>query len=321
MAWLDILIIFLRVVLFIAAFAGIWLSSDLIIEGIDKFSQKTRLSRFASSFFILGLLTSLPETSVAINSIINKVPEIYVGNLIGGSFVIFLLLIPLLAIFGNGIFLNHKLDKRSLVMTLLIIITPTLFTIDGTVNRKEGFFMVIFYVLLFYFIEKKKGLVEQFDTIFSKENPVNYQDIGKIIVGCLIIFLSSRALIEQTIFFAKTLHLPLFFIGLLVISIGTNLPEISIGIKSVLSQKKDVAFGDYVGSAAANTLLFGLFTLVNGSFLIFDGFLITFLIFFFGLTVFFLFSRTKNDISRKEGIILLSFYLIFLMAQIGNLQV
>jgi len=48
----------------------------------------------------------------------------------------------------------------------------------------------------------------------------------------------------------------------LFLSVGTNLLELSITITSIWKKHKEVAFGDYLGSAAANTFLFGVLTLM-----------------------------------------------------------
>ncbi len=105
----------------------------------------------------------------------------------------------------------------------------------------------------------------------------------------------------------------------MILSLGTNLPELSLAVRSVLSGKKDIAFGDYIGSAAANTLLFGIFTILNdGEVLTADNFLITFLFILFAVVSFYFFSRSKNEISIKEGFILISVYLLFIIVELSK---
>src|SRR3989344_5685496 len=103
-----------------------WLASGLVVKGIEKFSKDTKISVFATSFLILGVLTSLTEISVGLNAVLEHRPEIFVGNLIGGSFVIVMLIIPILAILNNGISFRHKLDQKRLLFFLFLITTPAL---------------------------------------------------------------------------------------------------------------------------------------------------------------------------------------------------
>ena len=103
---------------YVLSFVAIWFGAGLIISSVEELSKKLNISSFAVSFFVLGILTSIPEASVGINSIIDRDPEIFVGNLIGASLVLFLLVIPILAVAGNGIRLAHQLDGKSLLVSL-----------------------------------------------------------------------------------------------------------------------------------------------------------------------------------------------------------
>src|SRR5205085_2055996 len=98
----------LHLLTYIVSFVLLWIGSGLIVSAASKFSKRLRLSPFAFSFVFLGILTSIPEFSVGIQAVIDKNSEIYVGNLLGGIVVLFLVVIPLLAIFGNGISLRHE---------------------------------------------------------------------------------------------------------------------------------------------------------------------------------------------------------------------
>src|SRR3989344_1258867 len=111
--------------------AMIWIASGLVVRGIARFSQDTQISTFATSFLLLGILTSLTEISVGLNAVLDKKPSIFVGDLIGGSFFILMLIIPLLAIFRGGITLKHKLDLKRLVFFLVLIAAPSFVTLDG----------------------------------------------------------------------------------------------------------------------------------------------------------------------------------------------
>jgi len=160
--------LYINLLLFIASFFIIWKGAGLVVLSVERLSHKLNISAFAASFFVLGILTSLPEIFVGINAVIDKDPEIYVGNLIGASIVLLLLVIPLLAILGNGMSLSHNLDRRTLLLALLVIAAPMFFIIDSNVSLFEGVFMVLFYCVLFYSIEKKKGLLESVkDKIFD----------------------------------------------------------------------------------------------------------------------------------------------------------
>lgn len=304
------------IALFIASFFAIWFGAGLIVSSVENLSHRLNISSFATSFFVLGILTSIPEASVGINSILDGDPEIFVGNLIGASLVLFVLAIPILAILGNGIRLTHQLNDKKLPFALLVVAAPSFFIIDKKVTMFEGIFLIVLYFMLFYFIEKRKGFLENIKDKIIDGKTRFLEDVLKIILGATVVFISSNIIVDKTIFFSNTFGISAFLISLLVLSVGTNLPELSLAIRSVTLGKKEIALGDYLGSAAANTLIFGLLTVVNQKeIVVINHFLQTFTFMVLGLCLFFYFTRSKNDISRKEGVVLLFVYFAFILIE------
>ncbi|OGG15777.1 hypothetical protein A3D78_04720 [Candidatus Gottesmanbacteria bacterium RIFCSPHIGHO2_02_FULL_39_14] len=296
----------------------LWLGAGLIVYSLERISKRLEISTFAASFFILGFLTSLPELSVGINSILEKRPEIYVGNLIGGSVIIFLMIIPMLAILGKGIILSHQLNTPRLIFSLYVIGLPALLIIDKNLTIVESLLLITVFPILFYSMEKRKGLLDHFRDKFISHKKETLRDFFKIVVGAYIVFMSSSILVDKTVIFANNLGISTFILGLLGLSIGTNLPEISIALRSITTGKKEIALGDYIGSAATNSVLLGILTVINGKKVVLENhFLITFIFTVCGLSLFYYFTRSKNDISRKEGFILFIIYILFFIMELA----
>lgn len=303
--------------LFVLSFFAILFGADLIIKSVDRFSHKLKLSSFSVSFFLLGMLTSIPELAVGLSSISEGNPEIFVGNLVGGVLVIFFFIIPLLAIFSNGVRLNSHLTSKNLLFSFLAMIAPFFAVFDQRITNLEGVLLIGVYGLLFYLIEKDKGVIDGAHTEVLNTHSYSFIDIFKILLGVAIVFISSQIIVGKTVALAKDLHVSAFYISLIVLSLGTNLPEISLAIRSIIAKKQGVAFGDYLGSAAANTFLFGLFTLLTpGEVITSNGFVRTFVLMAAGLATFYYFTKSGRDISRKEGAFLLIFYFLFAVVEL-----
>lgn len=314
--------ILLDLLIFFSSFLAIWFGAGLVVSSIEDLSHKLSISAFATSFFVLGILTSIPEASVGINSILNKDPEIFVGNLIGASLVLFVFIIPFLAVFGKGIKLAHQLDSKKLLLSLFVVVAPIFLIIDGRVTLFDGVFIIILYFILFYMIEKKKGLLENIKDRITDGKTHILTDTTKIIGGTLIVFFASSLIVDKTILFSKFFAVSPFLIGLLILSLGTNLPELSLAVRAVTMGKKEVALGDYLGSAAANTLFFGLLTLANKrEVVVTNNFGTTLFFILLGLGLFFYFTRSKNDISQKEGVILFLVYLLFVLFEVFSIKI
>mgnify|MGYP001561051353 CR=1 FL=1 len=301
--------------LFAVGCVVLWFSSSLVVSGVERFSRSVRISSFVTSFLLLGVLTSLGEISVGINSILDKRPEIFVGDLIGGSFVIVTLIIPILAIFGRGLTLSQHLQPKKLSFFLVLVVAPPLLILDGFVSRYDGLLLILFYAVFFNLFQKSEKIWETVD-LKKLEDGKTEINLAKIIAGAVLIFLASKILVDKTIYFADLLRIPSFLISILFLSIGTNLPEMVIAARAIKSNHKSIALGDYVGSAATNSLLFGVLILVHGPFEIATGvFNATLFILLLGYILFFSFAHSRKHLSLIQGVVLLLIYVLFLMIQ------
>lgn len=300
-------------IVYILSFVLIWFGAGLIISSIDNFSRKLKISSFAISFVLLGILTSAPEFSVGLQAIANNNPNVFVGNLIGGIPVIFLFVTPILAIFGNGVTLKHDFDKKTLLAVLGVCVAPVFLTIDHHLAQGEGVVLIFLYAVVVLLVQRRRGVLDSQNTQVLDVKAYSPIELLKIIIGIGIVFGNGRVILDQTLYFANAFNVSPFFISLIALSVGTNLPELSLAIRSIASRKKDIAFGDYLGSASANAFLFGLFIILYGKEIIIENnFLITFSFIVGGLIMFYLFSSSQRKISRFEGVILLLIYFMFI---------
>ena len=307
----------LDIFIFLISFIILWVGSGLIISSVNKLSLSLKIPSFFVSFFILGILTSTPEIAVGLSAISSNTPSIFVGNLLGGAPVLFLMVVPVLAILGGGINLNHKLKEESILLALILSISPFFVLIDGEATTVEGISLVILYAVVAYILQRSSNLLNQKNIKMLQSNKYSFMDIAKVLLGTGIVLFSSNMIVSKTLFFSDIYNIAPFYISLLVLSIGTNLPELAIAIRAILSGNKDIALGDYLGSASANAMLFGGFTVMAQSQVVTPAnFTIVFTLIAIGLVLFFLFARSKRFISPKEGLVLLTIYLIFVVLEL-----
>lgn len=306
-----------HVAIYLASFFLIWFGSGLIVSSATKFAKKLKVSPFIFSFLFLGLLTSIPEFSVGLQSIAGNHAEVFVGNLLGGIMVLFTVVIPLLAVIGNGINVKHELKGIPLALTLALILAPAYFILDQRVTNMEGAIMVIMYITHMLFIQRQKGVLDKSNKNLMNIKKYSYKDFLVLLAGLGIIFVSSNILLDKTLYFAQLLNVSPFYISLIVLALGTDFPEFILAVRSGLGKKKDVAMGDYMGAAAASTLLFGVFTLLtNGEVLTVTHFGMTFMWIAIALGLFYIFSASKQFISRTEGLLMILVYIGFITTEI-----
>lgn len=306
-----------NILIYVLAFAGIWFGSGLAIGSVEKLSRTLRMSQFSISFLILGMFTSIGELSVGINAIIESDPEIFVGNLIGATIILFMLVIPLLAIVGKPIKISSEFQGFNLPASLIVISLPVVLSMDGVVSRLDSFVVIALFLILLVIIQSKKGILEKIKSFTPRASISVGKELLKIVFGLVVIFVASSFVVDQTVYFAELLEVSPFLISLLFIAIGTNVPELSFVFRSASMKSNQVAFGDYIGSSAFNSFLFGTLALGYGEpIFLSNSYLSSLLFLVVGLFCFYLFARSKNTISRAEGFVLLGLYLLFLLTEI-----
>lgn len=303
-----------------ATIAVVWFFGGILVDSVGRISKKMNQSGFTTAFFILGFLTSLSEISVMLNSSISGTPQISAGNLSGASIMIFLCIIPFLAIAGkNGITMNNTLPKREFFFAIIAILIPQVLLIDGQMTLVEGLLCIGAYLGIFLMVRKTPQTIQDYVDHASGAIDIHYswwKEFGKIMTGAVVIFFAGDILVAEAQFISTALSVPSSLVGLLLLSVGTNIPELIVAFRSILKQRTDIAFGGYIGSALTNTLSLGVLVILAGGFMVtVSQFIITAITAIIGLTLFYIFAQSKNNLSRTEGIILFSIYIAFITIQ------
>lgn len=312
-----------NILIYILSFVAIWLGGGLVVGAVEKIANRLGLSPFTISFVLLGGLTSLPELSIGLTAVANGEPEIFVGNLIGGVIIMFLMVIPLLGVMNGGVRLPSQLDKKLLLLMLVVCVTPVILTGDRQIDRWEGILCILLYgALLFFFWRQQNVLEKLWNRLRRKRSKRGFLDLIKVVVGIVLLLASSRQIVDSTLYFSDLLGIAPFFVSLIIVSFGTNLPEISIIFRSALQKKtENVALAGYLGSASVNTFLFGLFSLLSPALIIIPNRSYhRFFFIFAGLTAFYFFLRSEKKLSRVEGLILLAVYATFVAVELRLAQ-
>lgn len=308
-----------HVLLFCVSICIIWFCAGLIVDAVDRIAKNFGHNGFMTAFFVLGLLTSLGELSVAANSYIAGTPQVSTGNLVGASVALILLVVPILAVVGGRVRMDSAFRDRRLMLILGVIAVPALMLLDGKVTAAEGLSSIAAYLLLVWSIRNEAGVskaVANTKRTARLALPIAL-DLGRILGAAAIVFLAGHTLVEETIYFADRVGAPSSLVAVVALSIGTNIPELTIAVRSLLKKRLDVALGNYLGSAALNTLIFGVLAVISGPFTFSTSdFLVSFAFMIVGFAVFFQLMHSKDTLTRREGLVLLGLYAAFIGFQI-----
>ena len=109
----------------------------------------------------------------------------------------------------------------------------------------------------------------------------------------------------------------LMIVGLVLVALGTSLPELVFGIKAIMIKHEGMNLGNLIGSTVINsTLVLGLTALIYPiSIKSFDSVLVGGFFMLLTIMIVNFFIATKDRISRKQGILLIGIYVLFLITE------
>lgn len=307
--------------LFLASLVVLGQAANILQERLVRAAKALKVSEFLVGFLVLGFATSLPEFSVLLNSLFLQTAALSLGNLSGGVFVIFGLLLPLRAVIGHGLPFKGRFGVGELFLTLLYTSLPFLFIALSGPKPVTGLLLVLTYPLLIYSASRRHRhpvkLAAEPPEIETRKISWPKMFAG-IALALLLLFAAADLTVHAARFITQALALPGFLFGLTFLALGTNLPELSILLASLgSSAKSKVAVGDLLGSAAVNVLLIGVLLLFSPP-LSFPpaAFYLTAFSALLLLSLFFLFAWRHQEVTLREGVVLILFYLIFTMGEL-----
>ncbi len=118
------------------------------------------LKEFVVAFFIMALAATLPNLFLAIMAVANGIPELSLGDILGGNVVDMTLAVALAAFFSkNGIDANGPTIQTSRMLTFSAAVLPQALLMDNYLSRIDGLLLLALFLSIFVgSCPKKKGL-------------------------------------------------------------------------------------------------------------------------------------------------------------------
>jgi cation:H+ antiporter len=142
-----------------------------------------------------------------------------------------------------------------------------------------------------------------------------------ILVGAIFVMLvSAEVVLRSGLKLSAKIHIPTLVMGLVLMGIGTSIPETAIGISSALKRKTDITLGDVYGTNIFTCLfILGVCAIIQPIPVSADvqTFILPF--FIFATIILQLFFSTHHRVGRLEGILLIIVYSYFALATLNIL--
>lgn len=305
--------IILNFLILVVLFVALGLSADLAVKNIRYIASSLKMKLFALGI-ILGIATTMPELSIGISSSLRGMGGLAVGNILGGIAVIIGLILSVNLILHKNI--GTEESWSATIPALIVISSPFLLGFDAKFSLIDGLIMVALYLGLVFYLYKM-GQKEKGEGLALIDKKKIAKSILLALVGIVLVIIASNLAIETATLILEKFGISRLMMGILVFSIGTNLPEITIALSSYRRKASELSLSYLLSSAFTNILVMGILAILKPiSFKMDAAYLILAASVSLIMILFVIFSYTKKSLSRLEGFILLLIYFIFFASNI-----
>jgi cation:H+ antiporter len=311
------------IVLFIAGLLLLVLGAEGLVRGASRIASALGISPLVIGLTVVAFGTSSPELAVSVKSAIAGQADLALGNVIGSNILNVLLILGASAVIVPLV-VSQRLVRFDVPVMIVLSLMTLLLSLDGVIGLADGILLLIGLVVYIWYLvhgSRRQNATESDE--FAKEfgaparTPMEWVfNIVLVLGGLALLVLGSDWFTSSAVSFARLLGISEMIIGLTLVALGTSLPELVTSVIAAIRGERDIAVGNIVGSNIFNIMgVLGVAGIlapagvgVTDAVLAFDM-PVMIVVAFACLPIFF----TGGDISRKEGLMLLAYYIAYVL--------
>lgn len=305
------------ILLLIVGLAGLWFGTEIAIRGAVSIATRYGVSEFIVGAMILSVGSDLPELAIAVDAGFRNLAggdysDVVVGSALGSSLgqIGFVLgFVGLLAFLT----LPRPIVFRHGAILLGSILLIGWFGLDGSVSFGEGVILLLAYGIYFAALLKE---VDGADKAHASDMKLT-RSLLYLGGGLLVVVGSAELTVSSAVAVAQQLGLSDAVVAVILIGLGSSLPELTISIAAVMKGHHHMSVGNLIGSNVFDTLVpIGVAAVIAP--LAFDGGMLRFelpYLFLVTAVALFFFLRERG-IQRWEAIVILGLYVTYVVVKL-----
>jgi cation:H+ antiporter len=217
--------------------------------------------------------------------------------------------------------------RREGPMLLISVLIFLVFSLDGILTQFEALIMIIVYFIYLsiviwserrlkktnarlIYLEKERLDPVSFEPVESPHKTSSiFKDVGIFLIGLFILLFAAEFTLLSAHDISREFHIPENVIGILLVGLGTSLPELIADLTAIRRESYGIAIGDILGSNICDILL------ASGAGAIIINFNVPMIVLVFDIPVLLLalfialyFLWSEKTLKRWEGGLLMGFY-------------
>jgi cation:H+ antiporter len=238
-----------------------------IVSGGVALAKKLRISSMIIGLTVVAYGTSTPELAASILAALNSHTDLILGNIIGSNIANIGMVIGI-----SAIFIPLAISKITVSKWIPIMIGVSLLIIgmsyDGEISQIDGIILISALIAFTLYTIKTVKKQKTQETLTIENKPVEGelflsrykiesfpQSLFLIVIGIILLFLGGHFTVNGAVLIAESFGISQLIIGVVIVAIGTSLPELITSIIAIAKKQTDIGVGNIVGSNIYNILL------------------------------------------------------------------
>jgi cation:H+ antiporter len=307
--------VFLSIVLLLSGLLLLTLSADRFVLAAARLSRAWGLSPVLIGALVVGLGTSAPELLVSVLGASRGELDIAVGNVVGSNVSNVTLVLGAAALVAPIASRVTTIRREGALMFVSVAVLAAVLW-DLQIGRLEGFMLLACMACSAWLLAR---WARREDTGASRaEEQMDYRTWvstpRELIfgIGSLgLTLLGADLLVRGASRLADDLGITAAFVGLVIVSVGTSLPELATALAAARRGETDLVLGNIVGSNLFNSLMVTGSAALVGPGRVSDSFGPAMLFMVGSAAVAGVFAITGRALVRWEGAVLAAVFLSF----------
>ena len=291
--------------------------SDMLVDGCVNLAKFLRVPTLVIGLTVVAIATGVPEIAISITSSIKGSNGLLLGNLLGSNMFNILFILGLIALIKPLLVKREIIIKNYLFALLscfvLFVISYDVYFGDEVYNiitRSEGILLLCFAGIFLY--STILGVMDE-KRLKVEKGKFTSKDAVWILIGILMVAISSEVIVNSSVNISKWFGISENLIGLTVIAVGTNLPELVTSVVAVRKGEIDMAIGNLVGTNIYNIfLILGMAATINPIAISPSSFMDIIILAITSIIVY-IFIQHKKDINKREGMLMIGLYIAYIV--------
>lgn len=247
------------------------LAGDTLVKGAVNLSLRLGIPALIVSLTVVAFGTSAPELLISIKAVLNGVPGLALGNVIGSNTANVLLILGIPAMIF-GIAAGSDTSRSFLFMIAGTLLFMGLAYV-GPFTWWSG--LILLAALAAILVDSARsardhrraanGAAADEEELEEADPDMPWWQIGVYLaLGLVGLPLGADLLVDSSVEIAQAFGVSDTVIGLTLVAIGTSLPELATTVMAAVRRHSDVALGNVIGSNMFNLLgIIGVAALVG----------------------------------------------------------